>query len=330
MSYIELKYINLISPKLQKFAKKKDNLYNFRCPYCGDSSRNRNKSRGYFYRVRNDYFFKCHNCGMGRTLGNFLKDQDAMLYDEYVMERYKEGITGKSTNTPNPTFDIPKPVFRKNIFSELPKISELNTTHPAREYLINRKIPEKYLSKLYFAEDYNAWAKTNRKGKESRIIIPLFSKDKNAFGFQARAIDPNSKLRYITTILDKQYPKLFGMDNVNYEDTIFVLEGPFDSMFIENSVAMCGSDVLLSKTDFKDRVFVFDNEPRNRQIVDKYLTAIDQGEKVVIWPKGLTQKDINDMIDKGNMSIEEVNNLIKKHTYSGLVAKVKFTEWKKV
>lgn len=330
MSFIELKYISMISPRLQRFKKKRDNLYNFRCPYCGDSSRNQTKTRGYFYRVRNDYFFKCHNCGVGRTLGNFLKDHDVGLYDEYVMERYRENLTGKATNTPNPTFNIPKPVFRKNIFSDLPKIADLNTTHPAREYLSKRQIPEKFLSKLYYAENYNGWAKTKSITKEGRIIIPLISKEGDTFGFQARSLDPNTKLRYITTILDKQHPKLFGLDNIDFNKPIYVIEGPFDSMFVDNSIAMCGSDVYLKKEEYPDRIFVFDNEPRNAQIVKKYQYAIDNGEKVVIWPSTIKHKDINDMIEKGGMTAEEINHLIKQRTYMGLVAKVKFTEWKKV
>lgn len=326
MSYLDVKYINLISPQLVKFAKKKEDLYTFRCPYCGDSSKNRNKTRGYFYRKRTDYFFKCHNCGVGRTFTNFLKDNDVLLHDEYVMERYKEGLTGKATNTPEPKFDIKSPNFDKNIFSNLQKISNLNNNHLARLYLSNRKIPEKYFSNFYYAEDYNAWSKTKNPTKESRIIIPLLKEDGTVFGYQARSLNKNSKLRYITTIIDKGYPKVFGLERVNKSQTVYVTEGPFDSLFLSNSIAMCGSDVSLKSFDFRDVVYVLDNEPRNAQIVEKYDKLIEQGEKVVIYPKTVREKDLNDMALTGL----EVKNMVECNTYQGLEAKVKFIDWKQV
>lgn len=326
MSYIDIKYINLISIRLDKFTKKKDNLYNFRCPYCGDSTKNKNRARGFLYRKNADTVFKCHNCGVGRSLANFLKDLDGTLHDEYVMERFKSGLTGRGSNTQEPKFEFPKPVFKKTPLSELEKISELNNSHPAREYLLNRQIPEKFLSKFYYAEDFHAWAKTETKIKESRIIIPLMSKSGKLFGYQGRALDKTAKLRYITTILDDKYAKLFGLDSLDFDKTIYVTEGPFDSLFLSNAIAMCGSDVHLEKSIYKDRVFILDNEPRNLQIVQRYDKLISSGEQVVIWPSSIKEKDINDMIIAG-LNPQQV---ITENTYQGLEAKVKFTTWKKV
>lgn len=326
MSYIDTKYINLISIRLDKFSKKKQDLYNFRCPYCGDSSKNRNRARGFFYRKNADMIYKCHNCGVGRTLANFLKDLDATLHDEYVMERFKSGLTGKGSVVAEPKFEFKTPVFKKTPLSDLINISELNNSHPAKEYLLNRQIPEKYLSKFYYAEDFHAWAKTESSIKESRIIIPLMSKSGKLFGFQGRALDKTAKLRYITTILDDKYAKLFGLDTVDFNKTIYVTEGPFDSLFLSNAIAMCGSDVHLDNSIYKDRVFILDNEPRNFQIVKRYEKLIDSGEKIVIWPNTIKEKDINDMVISGI----NPQQIITQNTYQGLEAKLKFTTWKKV
>lgn len=326
MNFIDAKYINLISPQLVKFAKKKSDLYTFRCPYCGDSQKHRNKTRGYFYRKRNDYFYKCHNCGVGRTFTNFLKDQSPTLHDEYIMERYKEGLTGKGSNTAVPDFKIPAPVFRKDIFSDLKKVETLNKEHPARAYLSQRQIPENLFSIFYYAEDFNAWAKLSNNQKESRIVIPLMSSDGKVFGHQGRSLDKNTKLRYITTILDKSFPKLFGLDRVNNAKKIYVTEGPFDSLFLSNSIAMCGSDVTLDGTEFNDLIYVLDNEPRNKEIVAKYEKLISSGNSIVIWPSTLIEKDINDM----KMSGHNVQNLVECNTYQGLEAIIKLNAWKKV
>jgi transcription elongation factor Elf1 len=325
MSFIDTKYIGSISVRLQKFAKKKEGLYNFRCPYCGDSTKNKNRTRGYLYKLKSDHNFKCHNCGVSKSFTYFLKDLDEGLYKEYILERYKEGLTGKATVAPNPEFKFEKPNFTKPLF-DLPTIEKLNTTHPAKEYLTRRKIPEKFFSQLYFAEDFNDWASISNTNKESRIIIPLISKQKKLFGYQGRSLDPNTKLRYITNILDKKYPKLFGLDRINHDKRIFITEGPFDSMFLDNSLAMCGADVTLDKEIYPDRVFVFDNEPRNKEMISRYEKVINAGENIVIWPNSISEKDINDMflVDK------DVNQVVQSNIYSGLEAKVKLYQWKKV
>jgi hypothetical protein len=334
MSYIEDKYIGLISSRLEKFSKKKTGLYNFRCPYCGDSQKNKSKTRGYLYQYKNDYNFKCHNCSVSKSLGYFIKDIDSTLYGEYVLERYKNGLTGKATNTPNPIFDFKPPEFKVKPKIDLPKISELNTTHPARKYLENRQIPESYLSKLYFCEKFKEWTNAqihtfdSTELDESRIIIPLFNHGK-FFGYQGRSLNKNSKVKYITILLDKHNPKIYGLDDVDYGKTIYVTEGPFDSMFLENSLAMVGADLdkMFFLSNFETNfVIIYDNERRNKQIVEKMETQINLGFPTVIWPEIIVEKDINDMVLAGH----DVKSVIESNTYTGLQAKVKLSEWKRV
>lgn len=329
MSYIDVKYIGLISPQLEKFSKKKDSLYNFRCPYCGDSKKHQNKTRGYIFKVKNDFVYKCHNCGLGRTFTNFLKDNCPHLHNQYVMERYSEGLTGKNTQTKNPDFKFTKPEFQKKKTGiELEKISELNITHPARVYLEERKIKE--LDYFYYCPKFKEWTNSqvdvfpNLKQDGPRIIIPLRDTEGNMFGYQGRSLAPKAKIRYITIMLDDSKTKIFGLDRIDQTKTVYVTEGPFDSMFLSNSIAMCGSDVNLSNFDFK-LIYVFDNEPRNKEIVQKYIKTIDDGERVVIWPSGIVEKDINDMIMTGH----NVQDVVESNTYQGLEAKLKLTEWKK-
>ena len=330
MSYIDVKYIGLISPQLEKFSKKKDSLYNFRCPYCGDSKKHTNKTRGYIFKVKNDFVYKCHNCGLGRTFTNFLKDNCPHLHNQYVMERYREGLTGKNTQTKNPDFKFTKPEFQKKKTGiELEKISELNITHPARVYLEERKIKE--LDYFYYCPKFKEWTNSqldvfpNLKQDGPRIIIPLRDTEGNMFGYQGRSLAPKAKIRYITIMLDDSKTKIFGLDRIDQTKTVYVTEGPFDSMFLSNSIAMCGSDVNLSNFDF-NLIYVFDNEPRNKEIVQKYIKTIDDGERVVIWPSGIVEKDINDMIMTGH----NVQDVVESNTYQGLEAKLKLIEWKKV
>ena len=332
MSYLDVKYIQLVSSRLTLFTRKKADLYNFRCPYCGDSQKRRNKARGYLFKIKNDFVFKCHNCGMGRTLANFLKDQDIHLHDQYVMEKFKDGKTGKGTTVPNPKFNFQEPKFfsKREKSVDLEKISDLNISHPAREYLENRGIKD--LDYFYYCPKFKAWTNEQKKMFDNlrqdspRIIIPFRDKEGNLFGYQGRSLAPKAKLRYITIMLDEEQPKIFGLDRVKENETVYIVEGPFDSIFLKNSVAMAGSDADVRSYNWNNYVWIFDNEPRNKEIVARIDKTIQRGDKVVIWPKKIQQKDINDMVLAGH----NVQDIVDSNVYSGLEATLKFNDWKKV
>jgi hypothetical protein len=258
---------------------------------------------------------------------------DVSLHDQYVMERYKNGLTGKNSNTPEPKFEFNKPVFSKKAF-DLPTIAELNKEHLARTYLENRKIPEKFLKELYYCENFKSWTNQQKHtfnstdNDEPRIIIPLINKGE-IFGFQGRSLKKNSQVKYITIILNDTPPKIYGLDRIDWNKTVHVVEGPIDSMFLDNAIAMVGADLdmmfFISNYDV-DFVIVYDNEKRNKQIVEKMQKAIDLKFPIVIWPSDLEEKDINDMILTGH----QVKTMIESSTYKGLEAKAKLTSWKRV
>ena len=323
MDLVDSKYIGLVSSRLQKFKRVKDNLYNFRCPICGDSQTNKNKARGYIYQVKNNTNFKCHNCGASMSFSNLLKEIDVNLHKQYTLEKFKEGHTGKNFVVQAPKFEFTKPVFKKSI--NLPKAS---TNSFANDYLVNRKIdPDKF----YYADKFMEWTNTQKQTfdtinrDESRIVIPMYDEDKNLIGFQGRALG-KSFTKYITVMLDEEAPKVYGLETINKKLSIYVVEGPFDSTFITNSVALCGSDGDLGYLKGSNIIFVYDNEPRNREIVRRVEGCINRNEKVVIWPNNIVDKDINDMVLAGH----DVMSVVELNTYSGLEAKIKFNNWKKI
>ena len=323
MDLVDSKYIGLVSSRLQKFKKVKNNLYNFRCPICGDSQKNKNKTRGYFYQVKNNTNFKCHNCGASMSLNNFLKKLDSTLYKQYTLEKFKEGHTGKNFVVETPKFEFTKPTFKKSI--NLPKAS---SDSRAKEYLINRKIdPDKF----YFADKFMEWTNSQKQTfdtitrDESRIVIPMYDENKNLIGFQGRALG-KSFTKYITVMLDEEAPKVYGLDTIDKTSPVYITEGPFDSTFIRNSIAMCGADVDIGGWGIGNAVYVYDNEPRNREIVQRIRKTIDNGYSIIIWPSNVQQKDINDMILAGH----DIMSMLESNTYSGLEAKIKFNNWKKI
>lgn len=323
MDQIDSKYIGFISARLQKFKRLKAGVFNFRCPLCGDSQKNKNKARGYIYQVKNNTNFKCHNCGSSLSFNNFLKQIDSTLHKQYTLEKFKEGHTGKNFVVEEPKFEFTKPVFRKQI--DLPKAS----TNPiASEYLKKRKIdPDKF----YYAHKFKEWTNTQKQtfdniSKDSpRIIIPMYDSSKNLIGFQGRALD-SSPNKYITIMLDHEAPKIYGLDNIRTDAPVYVTEGPFDSTFICNAIAMCGADADVSNWGINDPIWIYDNEPRNREIVSRIDKTIQHGDKIVIWPSTIKEKDINDMVLAGH----DIMSVLKLNTYSGLEAKIKFNNWKKI
>ena len=322
MDFVDVKYINLISVRFQKFKKVKHNLYNFRCPICGDSQKNKNKARGYLYQVKNNTNFKCHNCGLNISFNNFLKQIDTTIYKQYTFEKFKEGHTGKNFTVEEPVFKFEEPKFKPKL--DLPKAS-MNAD--AKKYLEDRKLnPDNY----YYTKKFKEWTNSLRQtfddiGKdEPRIIIPMFYQN-NLVGFQGRALGP-SKVKYITIMLDDDAPKIYGLDEVQKSKTVYITEGPFDSTFIRNAIALCGADGDVAKWGIDNCVWIYDNEPRNSEILSRISRVIGDGQKVVIWPSSIKEKDINDMILSGL----DVQNVVESNIYSGLEAKLKFTTWKKI
>ena len=331
MSYIDTKYLNIISPYLQQFKKKGDDLWNFRCPYCGDSHKSRTKARGFVFRKKNDLFFKCHNCGTGASLGNLIKTLDSKTYKDYIMERYKKGVETRSS--PQPEFHFNAPVFRKKgILKGLKSIQDLPDDHPARQIVERRKLPVESLSDLYLCESFFKFTNSIIKGKfpslggdHPRLIIPFRGEDGEVFAYQGRAFG-NEQPKYITIKIDGDRDKIFGLDKVDKSKPILVVEGPLDSLFLDNCIAVAGADFSNMEGDL---TVIYDNEPRNKEINKQIEKTIDQGKSVCLWPDTMEYKDINDMVI-GGYTKEEIQEIITNNTLSGPAAKLRFAEWRRV
>ena len=322
MDLVDSKYIGLISSRLLKFKRVKPNLYNFRCPICGDSQKHKNKARGYLYGVKADINFRCHNCGSSMTFSNFLKEMDSAIHKQYVFEKFKVGHTGKGSVVEEPKFNFKPPEFKPKL--DLPKAS---TNVAAKKYLENRKLnPDKF----YYTDKFKAWSNSHKQTfddvnyDEPRIIIPLFYQ-KTLVGFQGRSLGP-SKVKYITVMINDDAPKIYGLDTLRRGAPVFVTEGPFDSTFLRNSIAMCGADGDVGKWGVSTPVWVYDNEPRSKEITARISNTIASGGSVVIFPNNIKEKDINDMVLAGH----DVQSIVESNIYKGLEANLQFNTWKRI
>ena len=346
MNVTDLKFTGILSTRLDRFAVKASAPYraNFRCPICGDSQKNKTKARGWILEKENSAIYYCHNCNASHSLRNFLKFYDHNLYNEYIidtaMDREKKRELYATKPTPIKPLDklqMKAPNFRKkgSPLLKIKKVSQLQHDHRVKIYLQKRLIPASVQYKLYYAPKFNEWVNSIIPGKlpvverdRPRLIMPFIDKGGNVFGFNARALG-NEELRYITIMIDDSMPKMFGLNDVDFTKKYYVVEGPIDSLFLNNAVAMAGADGNASGLDnTENAVFIFDNEPRNKEIVARMEKCIDKGYKVCIWPEKLLDNDINDMI-LSTMSQADLELIIDNNTYHGLDGKLQLSYWRK-
>ena len=327
--YIEQKYLMILSSQLQRFKKTGDFLYNFRCPYCGDSQKSQSKARGFVFRKESNLIYKCHNCGVGASFNNMLKYVDPKLHKDYILERYKPN----EPDVPDiGKFTQPKFMKGPSPLKSLKKISSLKHDHPVKRFVDNRRIPSTLHFELFFAPKFYEWVNKvvpnkfpSLKGDHPRLVIPFFDENNKMFAFQGRAFG-NEIPKYITIILDPDKNKIYGLNRLDSTKQIQVTEGPIDSMFLDNCVAVGGAD--FSGLPVDNTTIIFDNERRNVEILKQIEKTIDLGYNVVLWPDDVKEKDINDMILAGRTK-EEVQSIINKNSYQGNMAKIRFVTWRK-
>lgn len=341
MLYIDNKYVSILGAQLRNFRQVKPYLWNFSCPICGDSSTKKNKARGYIFQIKSELVFKCHNCQYSCNFGNLLKRVNVSLYDEYVLERYKSNASKYTDHKDVSKFvetkvEVPLE-WEDEVLKPLKRLDKLKPDHPAVQYVINRKIPEKFWNKLYFAPKFKAFVNSIEKkfeepiqGEHPRMIIPYFNKHGKCFAFQGRAYG-DEQPKYYTIKVGEDVEKIYGLDRVDYGKRIYVVEGPIDSLFLPNAIAVSGAsfDTPTIRQLLTNATIVMDNEPRNKDIVKQLDKYIELGYNVVMYPDSVEQKDINDMILSGKQP-DEILNLINTNTFSGMEAKLKFADWKKI
>lgn len=336
--WIDVKFTNMLSPYLSLFKKKSNYLWNFRCPICGDSKKNVSKSRGFIYKpARKNYLtFKCHNCNVNEGLSEFIQRLNPELYKEYMFEVYREKNELKVKEDDSLPEIFKEIELSDSVLDSLHRLDKLSDNHPAVKYILNRKIPRELHFLFYFTGRFKQYVNslipnkfTNLDNDIPRLVIPYFNKFGKCFAFQGRAFG-SEEPKYITIKLDENQDRIYGLDRVDFSKHIYVVEGPIDSIFLPNALAVSGASydcdtINLIKTNC---TIVPDNEPRNKDVNRLIQKAINQNFKVCLWPESFNHKDINDAV-KGDLTSDEIVNIINQNTYQGASAKLRFVNWKK-
>lgn len=339
--WIDQKYAKLLSGKLPLFKEVRKNVFRFRCPICGDSKKSKTKTRGYFYQHKDSLKMKCWNCQVNYSMGRFIKEIAPEMYSNYMFEAYNYNNEfrwndKKKEDKEQQVLEKLKKDVAPAIKSLVP-VSELPDDHICKKYVRNRKIPFRYWSSLFYTENFQTWVNENVEPKkfrepakiDERLVIPFSTKERT-FAYQGRSLDPNNNMRYIT-INPTDAMLVYGMDRLKPQETdnIFVLEGPIDSMYLSNAIAVGGSSLgKLLRYKNNKFIFVFDNEPRSIEIIQLMEKVIAEQKRICIWPKTIKQKDIGLLVENG-MSVSDIEKIIISNTYQGLEASLQLNAWRK-
>lgn len=344
--WLDKKYIMLLGSSLERFKQKSSDLWNCKCPVCQDSKKNKNKTRGYILLKGNGYRYYCHNCLASYNFPQFLKLINPTLYDQYLFEKISDEET-KDVALPKEKVDTEIPHVP---LEKLKKISQLNPFDPYKRYIVDRQIPTPRHSEIYYCPAFKKFTNDLIPGKfesvtpdEARILLPIRNLENQVVGYQGRWLK-DEEPRYITIMLTDKYPRLYNLGSVDLNRRYYCFEGPFDAMFINNSMAACGSK-MSSELEKLNRmkhnaVMVYDNEPRNKDICNTIGKAIRSGYKVCIWPDGHKGKDINEMVLRAvsgdyvktelvEKAAQKIKNVIDDNIFHGLEAELRLSEWRK-
>ena len=337
MIYVDVKFANMLAPRLRNFKHKSEFLWNFSCPVCGDSKKNKLKARSYIYRTKTGLFVKCHNCDYSTNLGNLIKYLDPVMYQEYVLENYKESGAPRSHHKDlKETLPELINVISDSVLDGAKCLSTLPLDHPAVKYVLDRKLPLSTLKLLYVTAKFKQFVNGLVPGKfqsvdddHPRLIIPYFTEHGKCFAFQGRAFG-DEQPKYYTIKLDESRDRIYGLDRVDFSKKVYILEGPLDSLLLPNAIAVSGSSFTSETTRLikTNCTLVYDNEPRSKELTKLIHKSIMDGYDVCLWPDTVQEKDINEMIMAGK-SVEDIMTIINDNTFNGAAAQLRFTTWRK-
>ena len=336
-SFIDKKYINLVSGQLNLFKWKSSKLANCRCPICGDSQKNKTKCRGYFYEKSNSFFYRCHNCGFGSSVKNFLDKVSPSLVSEYQMETFNDKFGKKKKKKEVTDMNFKPFQNRKPGVVSAVRVDMLPENHECLIFVEQRKIPKEQYENLYYTDNFNKFAKKLinpevNYPEDKRLVIPFVDENDTVYAAQGRRLTDNNTAKYYTAKPSDVSKLWYNQWKVDPTKTIIVVEGPIDAMFISNAIAMVGSGAITElPKEFSESkiIYALDNEPRNNQIVSYYENLVNKNQNVCIWPSYIREKDINEMILSGRDK-EEIEKIIVNNSFSGLEASLKLKDWKKI
>ena len=343
MSWVDNEYALKVFYTLDRFKQVSTMPFKLqaRCPICGDSQKDLLKARFWYYEHKGTMFVHCFNCDYSSGFGRFLENHDESLYREYLLEKRKEETFGQKATPTYVETEISEKFTKKLIIEKLDfceRLDRLPANHPIIKYVVNRAIPKSAYKRLWFTakwqEMVNATKPTfDNPRQECRLVIPIYNKEHKIEAYQGRALSSLARQKYMTIKANEDASKVYGVDMVDdSKQWVYVMEGPIDSLFIPNAIAITGGSLDLEQVPYKDkRIWVLDNEPRHNDTIKRMEKLIAAGERVCFWDEApWHSKDINDMVAKEGADPRDIEEYIVDNWAVGLLAQLRMSKYRKI
>lgn len=338
MNWVEYEFADRMACVYPRYRKVSHSPFkiNCRCQVCGDSQKDQHKARFWIYDHKGVLLVKCFNCDLSMSFVRYMKENDEALYREFLIERRKAELPTRVSKV-EPVEEPVKEISKVELaFCE--RLDKLPPNHPIVKYVKSRMIPEAVFDRLFFTMQWPALCNSVKpetykiERQEPRLVIPIYNQEGVLESFQGRSLDPNAPQKYITIKSHEDATKIYGMDRVVAGRRVYVFEGPIDSLFIPNGIAITGGAIDVDVVPFKeDRVWVLDNEPRHKDVKNRVNKLIRQGESICIWDKSpWRSKDVNEMIIKEGATPEQIEEYLSNNVISGLAAQMRANRWFKI
>lgn len=293
--------------------------FNFGCPFCNEGHSHGKKRRAYLLinSPKHDHIrFYCHNCNLDLSFRSFLERFNITIFDEYrekekrhFLDRLKGKKKVKNAIIQKSTGEFERLVLDKEVFRPVAFHQK------AVSYCRQRKIPKGVVDRLFYVPA-DIEIPTIFEPLRDMVVFPFYAADK-IYGYQGRSI---SKKLFHTH--SQPGLKIYNIFNVKLGQNVYCFESIIDSFYIDNSIAMVGSGLGAEQREKLSQVtFVLDND-NSDDLYRKLEKLVNNGERVVIWPDEVKEKDVNEMVVRG-WNLKEINRMIDERTFFGPMAKIK-------
>jgi hypothetical protein len=270
-------------------------------------------------------------------MSSFLKEIDPALYMQYQRESFEEKNQTYSVVEEVPLVMETIRMGLNNVMLLSVRMSDIEDSHFAKQYINGRGIPKQFHNDILFVENMNAWVKLNidpdqESPTDPHIVILIRNKDGVIVGANGRSLKPKDNFsKYCKAKISAEVKLIFGIERVKAGKKVYATEGEFDSMFIENCVAVGGinnmidleRELLIPKEQL---VLVMDKDYRNKQVVKNMERLIDCGYNLVLLPPNISGKDINEIVVNNKYPTQYLMKLLEENTFNGLMAKLQLSK----
>lgn len=209
----------------------------FNCPVCDDDRNKHNLEVNYV-----DNVYKCWSCGDSEgTHGPLGK-----LFDKYGNKKQKKLY---QVLKPETVVKREKPKKQLKLPEGFTLFKDSSPVYPVRRaainYLHNRGITDLMIEKYQIGF-------CDKGDHAGRIVIPSYNSNGELNYYIARSWNPMSRAKYKNPEAEKD--KIIFWENlIDWNKDIYLVEGAFDGLFLENSIPMLGKHMseLLFETIYK-------------------------------------------------------------------------------